>query len=177
MKIQWRTKTSPTVSTKVANLLRDILEVSRFSADVSVQDTRVSQVVRIVNVRLRQGKAHCGNHPNACENGGTREEEQPHRKSKYLEGADWVEFHDLVNDLLDRLHLSARFESSQMIMRIDCERRTYYGSIRPPFGQGWIWDKKGDSDDFQNFCGESAPDSTFPEGTPGQYKTKYYEVG
>ena len=156
-------------------IIESILEVSRFSAQLSVESTTRRQIIKIVNVRLRSSKAYCGNHPNACENGGTRAEEQPHRKSKHLEGADWVEFNDLVNDILDRLHLDARFESSQMIMRKGKERRTHYGSVRI-FNQ-WQWDKQGDEDDFENFCGKTAPDSTFPEGTPGQYKNTYAEIG
>jgi hypothetical protein len=162
-------------SAHVEYWIKYILETSRFTANVSTDDTSRRDVVKIDTVRLKTSKAYCGNHPNACENGGTREEEQPHRRSRYLEGADWVEFNDLINDLLDALELDGRFESALLIMRKGRERRTHYGSTR--IGRQFQWNKDEDSDEYQDFCGKLAPDSTFPDGTPGIYKNSYSEIG
>lgn len=50
--------------------------------------------IEVPKVRLVELRLYCGNHPGECELGATR-------KSRCLEWDDWVEFHGVVNDVLD----------------------------------------------------------------------------
>lgn len=54
-----------------------------------------------VKVRLLSAKPYCGQHPGECAIGG------PRRKGSWLEWDDWVQFNDLVNDVLDGLRACA----------------------------------------------------------------------
>lgn len=56
-------------------------------------------------VRLKKAKEYCGQHPGVC----IVDPRFPHKKAnyKYLEWDDWVAFHGLVNDVLDRLEVTA----------------------------------------------------------------------
>lgn len=56
--------------------------------------------IHVKPVRLRTPKPYCGQHPGECFIG-------PQRKGRWLEWDDWVEFHGLVNDVLDDLKANA----------------------------------------------------------------------
>lgn len=58
-----------------------------------------------VKVRLTAPKPYCGQHPGECAVGG------PRRKGTWLEWDDWVDFNDLVNDVLDGLRACAEVYS------------------------------------------------------------------
>jgi hypothetical protein len=146
------------------HLWQEIQNYSRFTASFEiVSDKRI----RIRDVRLKDKKRYCGNHPNACDIEGGR-------MGKFLEGLDWVEFNDRLNDVLDRLNLSARIFSDVCEVRDGRERRINYGSIyRHNFFE---WEKKGSPSDYEDWCGKKgAPASDYPFGTPGLYERKVDE--
>lgn len=152
----------------VALAIRADLYDSRFIAYVS-EDLRGN--VKLSQIRLKSSKEYCGNHPSACEVGNPK-----HRKARYLEGADWVEFDDMLNDLLDQMGVSANVASSMCILRKGTFRRTEY-SNGPRQGNGnYTW-AKDDPASYEDWCGkEGAPRSAFPEGTPGIYEAIGYSV-
>lgn len=121
---------------------------------------------KIVDVRLKSTKAYCGNHPGACQIGGKD------RRHNYLEGADWVEFNDILNDVLDELGVDARVESSVVRVRQGMERCVEYRQQQGR-GRNAEWEKIGV---YQNYCWKKAPVSKFPAGTPGIYERIGYNV-
>ena len=153
-------------------LIKTAIDSSRFTA----QFESIAKGLKITNVRLRDRKLCCGNHPNSCEIGG----EETSKRGRYLEGADWVEFNDMLNDTLDKYNISARIESAACIVRKGNLRRTHYGSHRPQFGRNFQWNRDESpihwTDNTTMIVG--AMHSTFPEGTPGRYDAiGYNEVG
>jgi hypothetical protein len=115
--------------TPIANL-RDhldaaVLKHGTFRCDITI--TRTAIEIRMV--RLLVAKPYCGQHAGPCQiNPFTGE--RPRRKSRCLEANDWIEFHNLVNDVLDRLKVSADVWSKgadsrgRMFMRrVDLGRR------------------------------------------------------
>jgi hypothetical protein len=169
--------TKPMVITKIKNstvnevigLLCKAIYESRFTAEIN---TPAKGKVKISEVRLRQSKSYCGNHPKACENTGTH---RKHPKNKILEGADWVEFNDLLNDVMDANNIEANIQSSAVIIRKGRLRRIHYDA-QNFVGNAWQWDK-----DAPDWCWEdhmgNPPNgaSKFPLGTPGIYNRKNHE--
>ncbi len=154
---------------RVANQLYRVLGKSRFRAMLELLPSGFS----ISDVRLRASKPYCGNHPNACELGGN--ERSP--RALYLEGADWVEFDDLLNNFFDRRRLSARISSANCIVRKHELRRTYYGSYSLGFGNR-IWNRDECDAHYIDNRGGKHMISGFPDGTPGIYgKIRYKQVG
>lgn len=69
---------------------------SRFTAKIELRDRDVV----LPRVRLGEAKPYCGNHPGPCvvgPFGGVAKK----RTTRWLEWDDWVEFHGIVNDVLD----------------------------------------------------------------------------
>ena len=100
------------------------------------------------------------------------------KKAKFLEGADWVEFNDMLNNICDKLGISANISSSVCIVRKGNLRRTIYGSyrLRPHGNYQWNYNEK-DEAWLDNLYG-GAMISDFPEGTPGIYEAiDYNEIG
>jgi hypothetical protein len=154
---------------EVAQWLINGIEGTRFTAAVEVIS---SQSLKIVDVKLRQTKPYCGYHPAACELAGS------HRRRAYLEGADWVEFNDLVNDVLDLHSASAHVYSIVCVIRQGSKRRVRYGAEYGRFGGNATWERIGETGDYHDYRGTVAPVSDFPEGTPGNYsKIRYACVG
>lgn len=147
---------------QVAFALTKAIERSRFRANVLLVERGK---MKVLDVRLRQKKPYCGNHPNACELG--RQE----KRASYLEGADWVEFDDLINDVLDNLYVSADVESNVCILRKGARRRLHYSSyVAHTLGSGarvWQWRKDEPPAYYGDYRGKGAPRSEFPDGTPG----------
>lgn len=169
------------ITGKVMDEILKAIDLSRFRIKnlERVSRVRTNDAIKIVQVRLKDSKAYCGNHPGSCEIGGA------HRKGAYLEGADWVEFNDLINDVLDSLSVSADAATSVCVIRYGDYRRTHYGMERDFWGgDGAIaqWEME-DPLHVGNFMGHDPKDipcSTYPEGTPGMYKrndSNYYCVG
>lgn len=121
-----------------------------------------SKTIEFRNIRLRKSKPYCGNHPGACLAGGNRSE----RSGVWLEGADWAEVNDLINDVLDGLDVSAYVASSSCVIRRGRKRRITYGVMEKVPGHP-DWDKNGEDDDYQEWIGLKAPRAEIPMGTPG----------
>jgi hypothetical protein len=159
---------------KFADMLNAWLVDSRFTADVELYDN----AVKINNVRLKEKKHYCGNHPNACVL-PPRGKGGKNPKRFYLEGADWVDFNDKLNEIADRLMMDCRIQSAQCVIRDRRRRRIHYGSYvqRVSFmGEHWEWERYGDRDnDYKDCIGVDAPLSTFPEGTNGIYERAGYK--
>jgi hypothetical protein len=129
--------------------------------------------IKILNVRLTEKKPYCGNHAKACE----RPHVGKHKKAQYLEGADWVEFNDRLNSVLDELNVSARVDSGTCNLRKGTERRISYQADTFA-GGAWQWNKFGRDDEYADYTGHKVltPISKFPMGTPGIYEAAGYNV-
>lgn len=134
----------------LALALEDMIEHSRFTADVETKDG--SAVINVRNVRLKEKrKPYCGNHPAACEAFAPR----VHRRRYLSGGADWVEWNDRINDLLDAHECSAFVRTSVCVIRIGWLRRTSYDYYSHGFGQNtWI---KEDPQSMEDCIGVHAP--------------------
>jgi hypothetical protein len=142
----------------IAMAVRQALSISRFMANVE----ELPNKVKISNVRLKKSKHYCGNHPLSCpvRPGGPR----PHKHMKYLEGADWVAFNDMINDILDSAGVSANVASSHVIIRKGAKRCIEYISRRiGMYDNEWV----KDSGCFENRIGKKSGRSEYPPGTPG----------
>lgn len=135
--------------------------------------TSTRRSVSIHNVLLRESKAYCGNHPSSCE----LAHDGPHKKLKYLEGADWVEFDDRLNDMLDAENVSANVASSLVEIRIGRKRRTRYENGARQGNGNFQWLKHGKLCHYEDRVLRPPVRSWFPPGTPGRYKDAYFEVG
>lgn len=161
------------VGSDVNQLRYEILkavENSRFTCEIEIRGSKL----KILMIRLREKKPYCGNHPNACEIGGG-----PNRKGNWLEGADWVSWNDLLNDICDDLGVSCSISSTVCWIRRGNNRRINYGShllsgnfIRPV----WEWDYVGEECDYEDHVGRFCSPASYPYGTPGEY-TREYLVG
>ncbi len=146
-------------------LILPLIGESRFTCEIR----RKGRTVSFHNIRLRSSKEYCGNHPAGCEGDPNKRD----RKARFLEGADWVEFDDMLNDCLDARNVDANVSSSLVTVRRGrCRRIRYdkgtFTGIKGING-AWTWDKDGKPGDFLDCCGKQAPDSWFPEGTPGTH--------
>lgn len=144
-------------------------KVGRFTISLCVDHSKYKAgCINIYKVRLRTAKEFCGNHPAACEIGNPT-----HRKGAHLEGADWVQFNDELNNILDRMNVSARVESALVIVRKGALRRTNYRHRypRPGANAEWIRDSEHEFD-WEDCKGikKGHPVSSFNEDTPGVYR-------
>lgn len=137
------------------------LAQSRFVASI----TNTGTALKFSKIRLKQSKDYCGNHPYACpvRPGGPK----PHIHSKCLEGADWVAFNDMLNDVLDALNVSANVASSLCIVRKGALRRVEYHGHKLGNGIDSEWNRDADAENYQDWRGRIAARSTFPQDTPG----------
>jgi hypothetical protein len=149
--------------------LQQNLRESRFTADVRTDWKKIT----IHQVRLNAAKPYCGNHPYPCPVNPFGFE-RPHRKGKWLEGADWVAFNDLVNDVLDDLGVSADVASSVVRLRKGRERCVRYEGYSRGFGGAYEWVK--DSGCFADMIGKPHEISEYPDGTPGYAVWKAEEI-
>jgi hypothetical protein len=160
-------------SNDIAWAIQGRIANSRFTAEVET----MRRAVKILKVRLRKKKLYCGNHPKACEAPGGGK----HKRLDYLEGADWVEFNDLINDVLDKLNVECSVATSQCILRKGRRRRVEY-EANEQFPNGtWKWDMDGPDFHYVDNCGNTEVDkvlSKFPFGTPGiDERREYFCVG
>jgi len=134
-----------------------VKETSRFNFGIERIKGRIKLGGKgVAGVRLKESKDYCGAHAGPCKFTGIQEK---HRKLKFLEGADWVAFNDMVNDILDRMGIEANVASSVCVIRKGLLRRTNYGS----FGHG---DFKKDEDAYAIVTSGKFK-SSYPVGTPG----------
>jgi hypothetical protein len=135
----------------------EYLDVSRFTCNIFQKDTHKKLCFN--TIRLKEKKVYCGNHPYSCAIANPGRIEPAHRKTKFLEGADWVGFNDMINDTLDELFITATVKSSACIVRKGLERCVKYTAF-----PGKEWDKEGK---FKNCIASKRPITIFPKGTPG----------
>lgn len=130
----------------LAGVVEHWLSKSRFTASVETGKGRV----KLRTIRLKIAKPYCGNHAFLCPFDGRRK-----RRATFLEGADWVDFNDQLNDLLDSLEIDAIVASSVCTIREGRNRRVSYDADF----QTRAWYKIGPTADY---CGKRAPASNFP---------------
>lgn len=156
----------------IAHLLYQKLLLSRFTADITTTPRRVE----MRNIRLKAKKDYCGNHPLPCPV-RPGQAHKPHKHHKFLEGADWVAFNDMVNDVLDAHNITANVGSSLVTTRMGDERCVCYDS--QPLGNGIDNEWRKNSGCFENHMGETdVARSDYPPGTPGipQWKDGEYTL-
>lgn len=162
-------------------LLTAYLPMSRFEIhDLTVgrhdAASRRFLSLKIKNVRLKKKKDYCGQHPNACVVIPWLAPRK-HKRTTYLEGADWVAFNDMLNDLCDEHNIEANiwstskeFRGRMHIRREWRKRLAVYRSYAMPREDVtfWGWDVQNPSGDYANRFGcSNVPRSSYPEGTPG----------
>ncbi len=145
---------------EVMNAIIEGIASSRFTAGVrhGKRDGQIEIGWKECGVRLRNKKGYCGNHAGPCRLGGGR-----HAKARYLEGSDWIGWNDMINDILDRLYISANVKNSLLIIRKGRKRRLEYWSV----DNGGEWNKDELDECYDDYCGQEPPITEFPEGTPG----------
>lgn len=127
---------------------------------------RYGSILALKAIRLRVSKDYCGNHAFACDVANPRRAGRPHRHTKFLEGADWVAFNDLVNDVCDLLGLYAHVWSDALnVDRGIVVRRGYERCVRyfARVSQGGDWCRFGEYRD----CRDKRIVADYPAGTPG----------
>jgi hypothetical protein len=166
--------------------LRPNIERSRFTA--KIEDgclkswNKLRNGIKLSCIRLRNKKDYCGQHPGECLINPFERYPRKHPISIRLEGLDWVGFNDGLNDMLDRLNVSAdvfsfnreagkitkhgaRRLSRFYIRRGRCRYLEYtQARIERDFRPLVFWT---DSDNYADYCGQQAPRSKYPSGTPG----------
>lgn len=149
-------KCDETSGHKIRCLFMDYLYDSRFTiSEIFWKNNKI----HIKDVRLKESKSYCGNHPGPCKG----LVEKKNRKISFLEGADWVAFDALLNDVLDALCIDGDAGNRQVNIRLGRQRRISYdlGS------HGDDWQKFGSYQDYADWCGQQAPPTEYPSGTPG----------
>lgn len=151
---------------RVLSLLSDkIAKDGRFRAILTPADSKTSRAERQIagqvrvlpsimvdKVRLTEKKPYCGNHPGPCLLGGA-----PKPVSSRMEWEDWVEFHTLVNQVLNRLKCRANVWSlpydvkGRMWIRKDRSPRLRYEYTETPdkWGRPLRHWNTGTDDQFQ----------------------------
>jgi len=129
-----------------------------------VSEILTRRVIKLSEIRLTDNKPYCGQHPGACNIQHTG----PHKRYKFLEGCDWVEINDRVNDILDNLAVDANVYTSVCILRQGQKRCIEY-LAQNGHGPNLEWKREGI---YENWCRKNSPTSRFPQNTPGTYKYK-----
>lgn len=131
-------------------------------------EKRSYAMVNLRGIRLKNRKPNCGQHTGPC-----RLNFKKHQRKTTLEGADWVGFNDMLNDICDANGIEARITSKGqelerlMVLRSGRRRRDRYYSAAIN-GQPWAGGENFD-DFYDTHFGERAPAerSDFTIGTPG----------
>jgi hypothetical protein len=134
----------------------------RFTFQRESRVTSRFSILTFRNIRLKESKLYCGSHPAQCEINGISKP----RKAKFLEGADWIAFNDMMNDIADKLGLSVDIASLVCCIRKGEKRRYNYDYTSDTWGNNQ-WEKEGSQFDYINNIHQAPLPSTFPEGTPG----------
>ena len=89
----------------ITHVIKEAAKLEGFDVrDIQCRPSRkVALIIELRTIRLLVAKPYCGNHAGPC----VRPQPGPPRKSKCLEGADWIKFHDIINTVLDTLDLAA----------------------------------------------------------------------
>ncbi len=162
---------------QVVTILRtEYLPISRFTIhdlDVGMFRRACGHAVslNIMGVRLLRKKFYCGQHAGPCQVrfGGN----PPHKLSYILEGADWVGFNDMLNDVCDEYRIEAdiwseRESIGRLYLRRGRSRCIYYGGDHRT-GQHWQGNVDRVSEFADGHFGKKTPAkrAEFQDGTPG----------
>jgi hypothetical protein len=148
---------------------------SRFVFKDGLYWRRDGTFINLGSIRLKEKKQYCGNHPEACNLLFPKKEPT----APFLEGADWVEFNDRLNDVLDASRVSAYVYSVQVVIRRGLERCTAYVVSQKSIDRQMRWvgnTEWGRLGVFADWTGSPAPRASFPEGTPGINEQQNYHV-
>lgn len=147
---------------KLAYAVSAALRRSRFSAQVFASRVSSSRKfgVKIETVRLDKGKDYCGAHPGPCRALFARK----HKKSRCLEGLDWVAFNHFLNDVLDSLAADAdvfsfnreSLENKYFIRAGRLRRVGYPYQVEERFAH-WTQGDVTENGDFADYCGKPNP--------------------
>lgn len=125
--------------------------------------------VRIVGVRLRRKKFYCGQHAGPCRAVFAKR----HPLASYLEGADFVGFNDMLNDLCDKHRIEANIWSTReslgrLYLRRGRSRCNFY-ECDYITGQHWHANERESTSFYDTHFGVEtpAPRSKYTDGTPG----------
>lgn len=152
--------------------LESAINCSRFIAKHI--DQANSQAIKITDVRLKIKKKYHGSNANVFQHSWKK----TFPRQLFLEGADWVEFNDLVNNVLDKLNVSAKVETNTCVIRKGEKRRITYDADYSSWNPNvMVWEKKGAEGHYVDNMGKPPIESQFPLGTPGIYGNDYYQVG
>lgn len=140
-------------------LQSDIQLDGRFSAILTESGRRII----VKPVRLINAKEYCGQHPGECIE--TPFGPRPKRKRHHLlEWDDWVAFHDVVNDTLDRLRVSADVWANPL-EKMDRGSKMW---IRRGLSRRVKWDWEDDWSTGRRV-------QTWNHGTPGQFGLDHFD--
>jgi hypothetical protein len=158
---------------RLRRLLLKEVEKSRFTLRADLEHLGKQPGVKVTEVRLRNAKDFCGQHPGPCVALFPR----PHRRHKFLEGLDWVGFNQMFNNLMDRKKIDCDFFSYNREMRGGGRYYIRKGTLRRlkyPFetvnGIFHLWLPGTFEEDFIDCCGKPPPAIPWyveDAGTPG----------
>ena len=132
---------------------------------------RRGQLWRFRNIRLRHVKDYCGQHAFSCAVANPGRPPGRHRHAAYLEGADWVAFNDMVNDVLDDLNVSAEvWSDARNVERGVSVRHGFRRCVeyQASLAQGGDWLREGVFADWRKR--KKRRRAKYPAGTPGLAK-------
>lgn len=145
---------------KLARALQDRIEASKFRATVHTNEPCYGDI-RIKHVRLAEPKPYCGQHPGECFVGPFGE--RPKRRMHYLEWEDWVEFHALVNKVIDGFGVNVDAWTNPQ-EKLDKGRKMYVRRADLGARQTFTW-----VDDWSG--GGLRPVQIWNHGTPDQFRS------
>jgi hypothetical protein len=154
---------------------RLLFDRQRVSQRISAKPYAESFALRLLQIRLKNKKYYCGQHPGPCPINRIFAP-PPHPLCHLLEGLDWVSLDDMVNDILDRHSIEALVWSHgtefdrKFFIRRHQQRRTNYPMRLFRYPDVWAWEThqslaEWDSSHFG--VSNDATRSRYPEGTPG----------
>ena len=160
----------------VRDALLQALDDNAFRASVSL-GTRGGDLTYVRRTRYHE---YCGSHPMACEIRGRFG--QRRQRAMLLEGGDWIQFNDLVNDIFDRYMIDADvglWTGRGINIRLNTSRRINYRAyLASDFGGlQYEWSELGLPSDYEDWTGRQAPRATGPGGTPNLPKTQWADSG
>ena len=117
--------------------------------------------IRVKPVRLKVAKPYCGNHPGECQvSPFTGPTKKPN--AKWLEWNDWVQFHKLINAVLNRLRVDADVWSNPADVRGKMWiRKGRFPRVR------WDW--------TETHTSYGRPIRTWNQGTEDQFKQSIHQ--
>lgn len=150
--------------------IKDIKNVSMRAAKTPKGVTkRRRQRITLHQIRLKESKPYCGNHAGPCVE--KNPEGKPDVKRKYLEGADWVAFNDMVNYALDVCAFPAEVDSIDCNMRHGKMRRISYFMDPDSPERDRDFYREGFSSEYEDWTNplerSEWPHSEYEDGTPG----------